>query len=391
LAVLPFTSMNDQDQAYFADGIVDEIILALSRMRWLFVIARNSSFTYKDRAVDVRQVGRELGVRYLIEGSIRKSSNRLRIAAQLIDAESRTTLAALRCDGVLGEIFELQDKITSEIITVIAPKLEAAEISRANRKRTENLDAYDLYLRGLENYYRWTQAAHGEALSFFYKAIALDPGFASAYGMAARCYTSRKTNGWIIDREFEISEARRLSRQAAMLGADDAVALSSAGFTNANVLGDVAPGKELVERSLKLNPNLAVAWYYAGWIEVWLDNAAGALERFGNAARHSPLDPLMFNFNAGISSAYFVAGSLDHARVYAIKAIEERPDFAHALRVAAASCALSGRPDEASRHIATLRRVDGDLRISNVKERVTFHPNTLIKLLEGLRLAGLQE
>jgi TolB-like protein len=159
LAVLPFTSMNDQDQAYFADGIVDEIILALSRMRWLFVIARNSSFTYKDRAVDVRQVGRELGVRYLIEGSIRKSSNRLRIAAQLIDAESRTTLAALRCDGVLGEIFELQDKITSEIITVIAPKLEAAEISRANRKRTENLDAYDLYLRGLENYYRWTQAA----------------------------------------------------------------------------------------------------------------------------------------------------------------------------------------------------------------------------------------
>jgi TolB-like protein len=389
LAVLPFLA--DPDQGYFADGIVDEMILALSRMRWLFVIARNSSFTYKDRVVDVRQIGRELGVRYVIEGSVRKSANRVRIAAQLIDAESRMTLAANRCEGVLGDIFELEDTIVSEMIAVIAPKLEATEITRARRKPTENLDAYDFYLRGQECYYLWTQSAHESALAFFQRAFVLDGSFAAACGMAARCYTSRKTNGWVVDQEAEVSEARRLARQAAALGTDDAVALTAAGFTYAKVLGEMAAGKALVERALSLNPNYAVAWYCAGWIDVWLDDAAGALENFGNALRRSPIDPLMFNFYAGIASAHFVAGRLDDARLYAMKAIEERPDFVTALRVAAASCALGGRPIEAHEYAAVLLRIDSDIRVGNVKDRVTFHPNTLSKFVEGLRLAGLPE
>ncbi|WP_027575012.1 winged helix-turn-helix domain-containing tetratricopeptide repeat protein [Bradyrhizobium sp. WSM1743] len=389
VAVLPFVA--EPDQSYFADGVVDEVILALSRMRWLFVIARNSSFTYRDRVVDVRQIGRELGVRYVIEGSVRKSSNRVRITAQLIDAESRLTLAGHRCDGVLGDIFELQDTIVSEMIAVIAPKLEANEINRTRRKPTENLDAYDLYLRGLESYYLWTQPAHELALSFFKQAFALDDNFAAACGMAARCYTSRKVNGWMVDREAEVSEARRLSRQAVALGGDDAVALTAAGFTNAHVLSEKAAGRALVERALRLNPNYSVAWYCAGWIDVWLEDAASALEKFGYAMRYSPIDPLMFNFHAGIASAHFVAGRLDDARLYAMKAIDGRPSFVTALQIAAATSALGGRLAEAREHVAALRRINGDLRVGNAADRFSLHPNTLSKLMEGLRLAGMPE
>ncbi|MEH2488900.1 TolB-like protein/tetratricopeptide (TPR) repeat protein [Bradyrhizobium sp. AZCC 2230] len=389
VAVLPFLA--DPDQSYFADGVVDEIILALSRMRWLFVIARNSSFTYRDRVVDVRQIGRELGVRYVIEGSVRKSGNRVRIAAQLIDSESRLTLAGHRCDGVLGDIFELQDTIVSEMIAFIAPKLEASEINRTRRKPTENLDAYDLYLRGLESYYLWTQPAHELALSFFKQAFVLDDNFAAACGMAARCYTSRKVNGWMVDREAEVSEARRLARQAVALGNDDAVALTAAGFTKAHVLGEKASGRALIERALRLNPNYSVAWYCAGWIDVWLEDAASALEKFGNAIRYSPIDPLMFNYHAGIASAHFVAGRLDDARLYAMKAIDGRPAFVTALQIAAATCALGGQLAEAREHAAALRRIDGDLRVGNAEDRFSLHPNTLSKLAEGLRLAGMPE
>jgi TolB-like protein len=391
LAVLPFTSMNDPDQAYFADGMVDEIILALSRLRSLFVIARNSSFVYKDRSIDVRQVGRELGVRYVIEGSVRKSANRLRLVAQLIDAESRATLAAHRCEGVIGDIFDLQDKITAEIVAVIAPKLEATEINRARRKPTGSLDAYDHYLRGLECFYQWNQGAMQKALTFFVQATALDEGFASAYGMAARCYTARRANGWVVDRELEVFEARRLSRKAAAFGADDAVALASAGFTIANLLREIEPGRVLVEQALNLNPNLAAAWYYAGWIEVWRDNAAGALERFANAIRHSPIDPLMFNFYTGMASAHFVAGNLDKARTHACKALEQRPDYAVALRVAAASCSLTGRVEEGRKYAAAVQKLDPDFRLQNAADRVTYSPLSLIRFVEGLRLAGAPE
>jgi tetratricopeptide (TPR) repeat protein len=209
----------------------------------------------------------------------------VRIATQLIDAESRMTLAGHRCEGVLGDIFELQDAIVSEMVAVIAPKLEVTEINRTTRKPTENLDAYDFYLRGLESYYLWTRPAHDAALSFFKQAFALDDSFAAAWGMAARCYTSRKVNGWMVDRDVELSEARRLARQAAALGSDDAVALTVAGFTNAHVLGEKAAGKTLVERALRLNPNYSVAWYCMGWIDVWLEDAASALGNFGNAIR----------------------------------------------------------------------------------------------------------
>jgi adenylate cyclase len=237
IAVLPFQNMSgDPQQEYFTDGMVEEIITALSRMRWLFVIARNSSFTYKGRMVDVKQVGRELGVRYVLEGSVRKAANRLRITGQLIDASTGVHLWADRFDGGIEDVFDLQDDVTSCVIGAIAPKLEQAEIERAKRKPTESLDAYDYYLRGMASVYGSTKESLGEALRLFYKAIELDPDFASAYGVAAWCYFWRLVNGWMTNRVQEITEASRLAGRAAELGKDDAVALSfSAGLRLASL------------------------------------------------------------------------------------------------------------------------------------------------------------
>jgi TolB-like protein len=210
IAVLPFQNMSgDPEQEYFADGVVEDIITALSRFKSLFVIARNSSFTYKGKTVDVKQVGRELGVRYVLEGSVRKSGNRVRITGQLVDTAVGAHLWADRFDGGLGDIFDLQDQVTTSVVGAIAPAVEQAEIERAKRKPTENLDAYDYYLRGMASMYRWTKEGFSEALQLFYKAIELDRAFASAYGLAAWCYFWRMANAWMTDREQEIAEATR--------------------------------------------------------------------------------------------------------------------------------------------------------------------------------------
>jgi adenylate cyclase len=218
IAALPFQNMSgDPEQEYFADGMVEDIITALSRFRQLFVIARNSSFVYKGRAVDVKQVSRDLGVRYVLEGSVRKAASRIRITAQLIDASTGVHLWAERFDGGLEDIFDLQDQVTARVVGEIAPKLELAEIERAKRKPTESLDAYNYFLRGMANVHQWTRVANDEALRLFYKATELDPEFAAAYGMAAWCYIWRKLNGWATDRAKESSEGARLARRAVEL------------------------------------------------------------------------------------------------------------------------------------------------------------------------------
>jgi TolB-like protein/class 3 adenylate cyclase len=240
IAVLPFQNMSgDPEQEYFADGMVEDIITALSHFRNLFVIARNSSFTYKGRAVDVKQVGRELGVRYVLEGSVRKAAGKVRITGQLIDAAIGSHLWADRFDGSVDDIFELQDQVTSSVVNAIAPKLEQAEIERAKRKPTENLDAYDHLLRGMSVLNQWTRDSNYEATENFCKAIQLDQNFASAYGMAAWCYVWRKANGWMSDRHLETGEATRLAKRAVELGRDDAAALSMAGHVIAYVAGDL--------------------------------------------------------------------------------------------------------------------------------------------------------
>jgi TolB-like protein len=241
IAVLPFTNMSgDPEQDYFADGMVEEIITALSHFRQLFVIARNSSFTYKGRAVDVKQVGRELGVRYVLEGSVRKSANRVRITGQLVDTATGAHLWADRFDGGLSDVFDLQDQVTESVVGAIAPAVEKAKIERAKRKPTASLDAYTLYLRGSARFYQFaSRQANDEALRLFNSAIELDPEFASAYGRAAFCYAYAKANGWISVTANEIAEVTRLAQRAVELGKDDAIALVATGWALA--LGLTSP------------------------------------------------------------------------------------------------------------------------------------------------------
>ena len=393
IAVLPFTNISgDREQEYFSDGVVEEIITALSRVRWLFVIARNSSFTFKGRFVDVKQVSQDLGVRYVLEGSVRKSTDRIRITAQLIDASTGIHLWAERFDGGLEDIFDLQDQVAARVVGEIAPKLEQAEIERATRKPTQSLDAYDNFLRGLANVHQWTRAANDEALHLFYKAIELDHRFASAYGMAAWCYIWRKLNGWVVDRAQETSEGARLARRAVELGKDDAVALSRGGHALAWFVRDFDNGAAFIDRALVLNPNLAAAWNLSGWVRAYRGELDLAIEHHARAMRLSPLDPILYNMHVGTAFAHFLAGRYDEATRWASSALREQPNSPAASRVLAASNVLSGHLSEAREIIAHLRELDPSLRVSNLNEVFPLRrPDDLAKFAEGLRKAGLPD
>jgi TolB-like protein/tetratricopeptide (TPR) repeat protein len=393
IAVLPFTNMSgDPEQEYFSDGVVEEIITALSQMRWLFVIARNSSFAYKGESPDIRRVGRELGVRYVLEGSVRKATNRLRITSQLIDGSTGAHLWAGRFEGGLEDVFELQDGVTSSVIGAIAPKLEQAEIRRAKRKPTESLDAYDLYLRGMANVYRWTKEGVGDALRLFSAAIDRDPDFATAYGMAAWCYFWRMANGWMTDRVEEVAEATRLAGKAAALGQDDAVALSFGGIACGAAGGDMEGGLALIDQALVLNPNLAAAWSASGTLRTNLGESALAIEHLGRAMRLSPLDPLTFFMRTFAAFAHFLAGRHDEAWPLAEAACREQPHYLTALRVAAASNAAAGRLGEAQRYVARALQLDPGLRLSTLADRVsTLRADVFARYVDALRKAGLPE
>jgi TolB-like protein/Flp pilus assembly protein TadD len=393
IAALPFQNWSgDAEQEYFADGVVEDIITALSRFHWLFVIARNSSFTYKGRAVDVKQVGRELGVRYVLEGSVRKAANRVRITGQLIDATTGAHLWADRFEGPLDDIFELQDQVAEQVVGAITPKLESAEIERAKRKPTESLDAYDYYLRGMANFHQGSKQAISGALPLFHRAIELDPSFASAYGMAASCHYWRKMNNWMDDRSQELAEGARLANRAVELGAGDAVALSRGGHALAHFGGDLDRGVAAVDRALLLNPNLAAAWYLSGFQRMSLGQHDVAVERFERAMRLSPLDPEIFQMQTGTAMAHMFARRFDDACVWAEKARTELPNILRVSAYSAASYALAGRMDEARRAMAHVRRIDGTLRISNIGGWVVLRrAEDLATFVEGLRRAGLPE
>jgi TolB-like protein/class 3 adenylate cyclase len=391
VAVLPFQNMSgDSEQEYFADGMVEDIITGLSRIKWLFVIARNSTFTYKGRAVDVKQIGRELGVRYVLEGSVRKAAGRVRVTGQLLDSSTGTHLWADRFESTLEDIFDLQDKVTTSVIGAIAPQLEAAEMERARRKPTESLDAYDYFLRGMASLYERNKEAITEALRLFYKAIELDPNFASAYGMASWCYAWRKINGWMSDRAHEIAETDRLARRAAELGPDDAVALSRAAHAIAFGAGDIDAATTFVDRALLLNPNLAGAWYASGWIRVWRGEPDMAIDHFAHGMRLSPLDPNMIGMQGGTAFAHFIDGRYDDASSWAQKGLWQQANYQTLLIIATASHALGGRLAEARQALAHLRDLNPALRVSNIKDWAPFsRPQDLARLADGLKKSGL--
>lgn len=393
IAVLPFQNMSgDPDQEYFADGMVEEIITALSRMSWLFVIARNSSFTYKDRTVDVKQVGQELGVRYVLEGSVRKSSNRVRVTGQLIDAATATHLWADRFEGGLEDIFDLQDRVTMSVVGAIAPKLQQAEIERAKRKPTGSLDAYDYFLRGMASFYQWTKQDNSEALRHFYKAIELDPDFASAFGMASFCYVLRKVNGWMADHIQETAEGSRLAQRAADLGRDDAVALGTAGQTFAYLAHDLDFAVALIDRALMLNPNLVATWLFSGWVRDWLGEPEVALDHLKHALRLSPLDPLIFRVQGAIALAHFLAGRYDELSSWAEKALQNNSRFLPAMLFAAASNALAGRLAEAKKAMSRASEIDPTMQVCIIKDWTPLRrAGDLARFEDGLRKAGLPE
>lgn len=393
IAVLPFHNLSgDPEQAYFADGVVEDIITALSRVRWLFVIARNSSFTYQGRVVDVKQVGQELGVGYLLEGSVRKAADRVRITGQLINASTGAHLWAERFEGRLDDIFELQDQIATSVAGAIAPQVELAEIERAKSKPTASLNAYDCYLRGLAHVHRGSRESMQKALPLFHRAIELDSEFASAHAMAAWCYFWRKVNGWTTDRQQETAEGVRLAHRAVELGRDDAVALTRGGHALAHLTGDLDSGIALLDRATFLNPNLASAWFLGGFLRLWHGEPESGVAHLERAMRLSPVDPEMYRMQAGIAMAYLFAGRFDAASASAEQACRNLPSFLMALGIAAASHALAGRLAEARRAMDQLRELDPALRIANIKDWLPIsRPEDLSLFAEGLRKAGLPE
>jgi TolB-like protein len=393
IAVLPFTNMSgDPEQEYFADGRVEDIITALSRMTWLFVIARNSSFTYKGKAVDVKKVGRELGVRYVLEGSVRKAGNKVRITGQLIDASTGAHLWANRFDGGLEDVFDLQDEVTTDVVSAIAPKVEQAEMERARHKPTESLAAYDYFLRGMARIYDGTRDANIDALQNFERATEIDPNFASAFGMCAYCYVWRKANGWLADKDRAIAETERLARTAARLGPDDAVALAQAGFALAFVVGELDDGMALIDRALALNPNLAAAWRFSGFVKVFLGQPDQAIEPLERALRLSPLDPLIFIVQMGFIFAHFFAGRYDEALANAKKTVAHNPNYLTAIVMAAVSAALAGREDDMTKAVGQLLKLDPACKMSNFKNMWPLRRvEDLAAFEKGLLLTKLPE
>jgi adenylate cyclase len=395
IVVLPFHNLSsDPEQEFFADGMVEEIITALSRFKALFVIARNSSFTYKGRAVEVKRVGRELGVRYVLEGSVRKTANRLRITGQLIDATTGAHLWADRFDGGLGDIFDLQDQVTERVVGALAPAVETAEIERARYKPTESLDAYAIYLRGLARFYQYgNRLATTEALRLFTNAIELDPDFALAYSHASHCYAHAKTNGWFAGTADEIAETSRLAHRALELGKDDASVLCGSGWALAFVVRDLGVGTGLVDRALMLNSNLAEAWRCSGWMKNWLGEPKLAIEHFARAMRLSPLGRWLVDIQSGIAHAHFFLGRYDEAASWAAMAFQDNPDFQAGLRIGAASNAMAGRPEEAREPVLRLQRHHPTLRVSNLKDVLGPYRRAedFARYEEGLRKAGLPE
>jgi adenylate cyclase len=395
IAVLPFDNLSgDPGQEYFSDGVTEEIISGLARLHWLFVIARNSSFTFKGKAVDVKQVGRQLGVRYVLEGSVRKSGERVRITSQLIDAASGAHLWSDRFDGALSDIFDLQDKVTASVVGAIEPALRHAEIERARAKPTESVDAYDLYLRALALHGSYTLEGTRRALRLLERAIAIDPSYASALALAAHCNLRQWTAGWISLPTPLVEEGIRLARLAARAGQDDPVALWMAGLVLALSGGAVADAGALIDRSLAINPNSAQAWMAAGFVRAYAGEVETAIASLEQSARLSPLDPLAFLVWHGIAIAHFSAGRYDEAARWADRTLRESPDFVAGLRLKGALCGLLGQREEGRDIIRRLLALNPDATVAGVGtllRQVIGIPRLAETLLQGLRQAGLPE
>ncbi|HTG17369.1 MAG TPA: tetratricopeptide repeat protein, partial [Blastocatellia bacterium] len=389
IAVLPFQNMSgDPEQEYFADGMVEEITTALSRFKWLFVIARNSSFTFKGKAVDVKEVGRRLGVRYVLEGSVRKASGKVRITGQLIDAVTGTHLWADRFERDLTDIFALQDEVTVAVVSAIQPKLLQTEIAMAAR-RPENLTAYDFYLRAMQQFYLATREGVAEVIRLAHRALELDPRFGAVATLAGVCHMRNVIWGYAADPQFERKEAVRLLRLALSIDDSDPETLAWAAVVSAFLVGDSEGEIEMADRAVALNPDSHIAWFCRGWVYKIAglpEEAVGSLER---AIRMSPVDPLLHHAFGGIGFAFIELRRFDEAIVAGKKAQRQNPFYPQAYRCLASAFAHLGRDAEAREAAARLLEVDPDFTITAWIARGGQSNSKL--MIEGLRKAGLPE
>jgi TolB-like protein/class 3 adenylate cyclase len=391
IAVLPFTNLSgDPEQDYFADGMVEEIITGLSRIRWIFVIARNSSFAYRGKEVDVKQVGRELGVRYVLEGSVRKSGNRVRLTAQLIDAETGTHIWADRYDRALDDIFAVQDELMISVVGVIEPTLRKAEIERARRKRPDSLDAYDLYLRALPFAFTAMPDDADKALTLLVSAIELEPDYAAAHAMIAWCHEQRYLRGGLHQetREAALDHART----AIAVGGDDAAALATAAFVIAVVEYDYETAIAAFDRSFGLSNSSALALGFSSIVRAWKGDDAMALDQADRAIRLSPFDQLLYLPYVGLAYAHFAAGRFEEAATAASRASQSNPKFSMPYVLQAAALANLDRREEARVVADRLRQVEPTLTVSTAIRSARFaNPDKNAELGDALLLAGLPE
>jgi len=390
IAVLPFQSMSgDPEQEYFADGMVEEITTALSRFKWLFVIARNSSFTFKGQAVDVKEVGRRLGVRYVLEGSVRKALGKVRIMGQLIDAVTGAHIWADRFERDLTDIFALQDEVTVAVVSAIQPKLLQTEIAMATRRRPENLTAYDFYLRAMQQFYLTTSEGVAEAVRLAHRALELDPRFGLVAALAGASHMRNVLWGYAADPQCERKEAVRLLRLALSVDDGDPDTLAWASIISAFIVGDFESEMEMADRAVALNPNSFNAWNSRGWVYKIGGLPEEAVRSFERAMRMSPVDPRLPLTFGGMGYALIELRRFDEAIVAGKKALRQNPSFTPAYRCLASAFAHLGRDAEAREAAARVLELDPAFTIS---AWIARGGQTNSKaLIEGLRKAGLPE
>ena len=389
LAVLPFTNMSgDPEQEYFADGISEDIITGLSRLRWFFVIARNSSFTYKGKAVDVKRVARELGVRYVLEGSVRKGGDRVRITAQLIDASTGNHLWADRYDGDLTDVFALQDEITTKVVAAIEPKLLEAEGIRSQSRSPEDLDAWDMLIRANSLFWRLTTAEGEAAIGILRRAVQRYPDYAPAHSMLAFMLLVSGYVGCSV-MEPQVKQAAPFAARAAELDDSDPWAHLALGFL-AFFMRRTDEAVEEFQHALDLNPNFAAAHGYLGWALAFDGRVDQAIAHLELAIRMSPHDPQNAIFNTGIAVVHYLSGRFTEAVSFGRKALQQRSGFTASNRICVASLAQAGQIDEARAALAHLKELHPDLSIAWIEKCVPYTPGPMVKFIEGMRKAGLE-
>jgi len=393
LAVLPFQNLTgDAEQEYFVDGMVEEITTAIARLPWLFVIARNSAFTYKGKPVEVKQVARELGVRYVLEGSVRKAGNRVRITAQLIDTATSAHIWADRFDGTLDDIFELQDQIASNVAGAIEPRLRQSEIERASRKPTANLTVYDLYLRALAHVRHFTEEGLAEAVVLARWALALDPSYAPAAAMVGSCRVLQRLQGWGALSADDIGEACRLARQALEAERNDPETIWQAAWTLFVLAGEAAMAAAALDRALALNPNAAHAWTHRGLIHALCNQPEAAIEAVERARCLSPFDPLAFFYAHNIGLAHLAAQRFEQAIEWADRALHDQPRLVATMRVKVVALAHLGHLDAARAELSRMLAIDPKQTVAGFREYFHFMASEVLEIfVTGLRLAGLPE